>query len=166
VSGSQHGNSARRDSGFTLLELVVAMSVLAILLAIGTPAWMNYGKNQDARSAARATVSVLRNAQVRAVAEEVTYRVDIDSTARTLQTYRCQPGTVPLACTLKVTKRLDGSSVRITSAAFTNSSGASTASAYFYARGTASPGTVVIQRTGRPVRQVVEVEGLTGRVSY
>jgi prepilin-type N-terminal cleavage/methylation domain-containing protein len=166
VGTAQRRTAAPADGGFTLVELIVTMTIMSILLDLAFPAWRNYQANSDTVSAARTAVSLMRNAQVRAVSEEMTYRVDVNTSTKTLSVYRCVPGTAPLTCTLRQAKTLDGSTVRITSAAFTNSSGSSTTTAWFYARGTASPGTLVVQRTGRNTQHVVEVEGLTGRVSY
>src|SRR5688500_14515804 len=84
-----------REQGFTLIELAVPMSVLGVLLAMGAPAWGKYKTTQEQRSAAREIVSVLRNAQVHATAEERLYRVDVDATARTLSVFRYDDAGTP-----------------------------------------------------------------------
>lgn len=151
---------APEDAGFTLIELSVAMIMLGILLTLATPAWRTYQANQEDRSAAAAVVSIMRNAHVRATAEATTYRVDVDATARTLTLLRYDGSTY----VVRRTEKLEGSNVRVHEVAFTNSAGVPT-SAYFYARGTASPGKVVLKRADRDLKHTITVEGLTGRVS-
>ena len=151
----------RADFGFTVVELAVAMALLGALLALGTPAWSNYRTSQEHVSGAREVVSVLRNAQLRAAAEETTYRVDVDVATRTLGVYRYDGA----GYVHRSSSALEGASLRIDEAAFTDKLGATTTSAYFYARGTASPGKVVVSRDGSAVQHVITLEGLTGRVS-
>ncbi len=136
------------------------MIMLGILLTLATPAWRTYQANQEDRSAAAAVVSIMRNAHVRATAEATTYRVDVDATARTLTLLRYDGSTY----VVRRTEKLEGSNVRVHEVAFTNSAGVPT-SAYFYARGTASPGKVVLKRADRDLKHTITVEGLTGRVS-
>lgn len=149
------------DHGFTLIELSVAMVILGILLGMAAPAWKNYAAKQERASASREVVSVLRTAQTRATAEETTYRVDVDATVKTLTVFRFDGSTY----IQRSISALDGGTVLLQQVAFTDKNGASTSSAYFYARGTASPGKVVVALKGRSQQRVITVEGLTGRVS-
>lgn len=150
----------RGDVGFTMIELSVAMAVLGILLAFATPAWQKYQANQEDRSAAAAVVSMMRNAHVRATSEATSYRVDVDAATKRLTLLRFDGSTY----VVRRTEVLQGANVRIDEVAFTNSAGVPT-SAYFYARGTASPGKVVLKRTDRAFKHTITVEGLTGRVT-
>lgn len=149
------------SSGFTVIELAVAMLILGVMLAMAAPAWKSYQLNQERVSASREVVSVLRGAQVRAAAEETTYRVDLDGTARTLSVYRFNGATYEPHSV----SRLVGNSVLLSSAEFINKDGAATSSAYFYPRGTASPGKVVVAIAEKSKQHLITVEGLTGRVS-
>ena len=149
---------ARSDGGFTIIELAVAMAILGILLAMAGPAWRNYQASQEDVSASREVVSVLRNSQVRATSEATTYRVDFDAGAKTLTVFRYN-GTTPVQ---RQVVRLEGQRVRVHEVVFP---APSTTSVFFYPRGTASPGRIVLKRSDREVRKTITVEGLTGRVS-
>lgn len=146
--------------GFTLIELSVVMAIVGILLAFAAPAWKTYQANQEDRSAAAAVVSMMRNAHVRATSEATSYRVDVDAASRRLTLLRYDGASY----VVRRTEKLEGSKVRVDQVAFTNSAGVPT-SAYFYARGTASPGKVVLKRTDRDFKHTITVEGLTGRVT-
>ncbi len=148
------------QGGFTLIELSVVLGMLGVLLALGTPAWQRYQANQEDRSAAAVVVSMMRNAHVRATAEATSYRVDVDAAGRTLTLLRYDGS----AYVARRSEKLEGNNVRVHEVAFTNSAGVP-ASAYFYARGTASPGKVVLKRADRDLKHTITVEGLTGRVS-
>jgi hypothetical protein len=104
-------------------------------------------------------VAVLRNAQTSAVAENITYRVDIATNKAT--TYR-------LGATAQVKQlvKIDTSSVTLTGASFVDSTGATSTSIFFYPRGSASKGSVKVVRSGRAKVYTISVEGLTARVSY
>lgn len=149
------------QDGFTLIELAVSMTVLGVLLAMAVPAWSSYRTNQDRVVASREVVSLLRNDQLRAVAEETTYRVDVDAAARILEVQRFDGVTYVRRSATK----LQGSSVLVQAPAFRDKGGTTTSSAYFYARGTASPGEVTVASSAGDRRHVISVEGLTGRVS-
>jgi len=144
-----------------MIELAVGMVIMGILMGLAAPAWNNYQANQERVSASHQIVSVFRTAQIRATAEEATYRVDVDAAAKTLTVFRYDGA----AYQKRSTAKLDGSRLVLTPVGFTDKAGVTTTSAYFYARGTASPGKVEVSREGRPKKHVITVEGLTGRVS-
>lgn len=148
------------DSGFTLVELMTTMALLGILMAIAVGPWQGYQTTRQHREAARELVSVMRNAQVSAVSESVRYRVAVAADGGSVVVYRS-----PVSGTevVKTTLRTPNSKVSFTGASFTTSLGPST-SAYFYPRGSATPGRLDVVRAGRPT-YTVDVEGLTGRVS-
>ncbi len=68
--------------GFTLLELIAVMMVLAILLAIVAPSLSGFGAGRKADEAAANLVSLSRWAREQAVAEGRTYRVNYDPANR------------------------------------------------------------------------------------
>lgn len=161
MSRAGQRRTAGADSGFTVIELAVAMVVFGILVAITSTGWGRYEANQAAVSASGEVVSVLRNAQMRATAEGTTYRVDIDQTARTLTVFRYDGATY----VQRTSSALEGGALRLQDVGFEDKTGATTTSAYFYARGTASPGRLVVGLEGRAAIHTVKIEGLTGRVS-
>lgn len=157
----RHSLGLEGDDGFTFLEVLVAMVLFGVLVGFAVPPYARYRGTQQHVGAARELVGFLRRAQVRAVAEETTYRVDIAADGASARMFRFDGTTYAGQQTLK------SPSGRITysGASFTSSSG-SGASVYFFARGSASKGTVAVVRSGSSKVYTVEVEGLTARVSY
>jgi prepilin-type N-terminal cleavage/methylation domain-containing protein len=154
----RHGDA---DDGFTVIELAVAMVIFGVLVGLTSTGWGRYQASQEAVSASSEVVSVMRNAQMRATAEATTYRVDVDLAGRTLTVLRFDGA----AYQQRSVDQLAGSRLSLDSASFLDATGTATASAYFYPRGTASPGQVVLRRTGDETPHVITLVGLTGRVS-
>ena len=163
------GRHDRRDDGFTLIEVLVVMVVMGVLMAIAIPSWSHYQNKQNYLGSAQLVVSEMRRTQLQAVAQETTYRVDFATGGRTMSIYRCDitPPSTTCAFTLTKTVTLPGQAATFASPTFTKNDGTSSTSAWFYARGTASDGTVTLTRTNTGGKTyVVNIEGLTGRVNY
>ena len=62
---------ARAGRGFTLIELVLVMALLAIVLAISAPSLSRFFKGRSLESEARRFMALTRHAQTRAVSEGV-----------------------------------------------------------------------------------------------
>jgi hypothetical protein len=103
---------------------------------------------------------VLRTAQSKAVAEETTYRVDFTA-PRTLEVFRFNGSAY--VRTQRAT--LPGTSPSFGTRAFVKRDGSTSQSAFFYARGTASAGSVTLQKQGTASATRIDVVGLTGRVN-
>ncbi len=157
------------DAGFTLLEILVAMSISGLLVGLAVGPFRAYERASQEQGSVRDIVSTLRNTQERAVSEARTYCVSFDTTGRSYVTSRpVNPAATPLVCDtdplhivrgpVKLRSRIDFQSVT-----FTTGSGAS--AVFFTPRGSATPGTVVLSRTGSSKQYTVSVEGLTARVS-
>lgn len=150
------------DRGFTLVELMVAMAIFGILVAFGTMPMRNYQRAQEHTGAAREVVAALRNAQVRAVSEGTPYKIVFQSDQVDL--YRSNGG-VYSATPTKSHPLPSGVSLDVAATAFTPPSGSAGPDAYFYARGTASKGQLVVRRTESSKTYTINIEGLTARVS-
>ena len=150
---------ARDEGGFTLLELIITIVLFGIMLSFAVAPYAHYRLRQQHVGTAREMVAFLRRAQVRAVSEAVTYRVDITSTGAAM--FR-KNGSV-----YQQVQTMTSASTRVTftNAAFDASSGPGS-SVYFYEKGSASKGSVTVARSGTSKVYTISVEGLTARVSY
>lgn len=66
-----------RKSGFSLVELLVGIAILAIILAISVPIFTEVRRNLQTKQVARNLVSVIREARSRATALNQQYMVEI-----------------------------------------------------------------------------------------
>jgi prepilin-type N-terminal cleavage/methylation domain-containing protein len=161
-----------RDRGFTLVELLVTISLAGILMSTATWTFLNYQRAHEQKSTAVELTSTLRNAAERALSEGRTYCVYVNVSANTYDTYR-QDCTVPAKRVSRATT--DSNRVKVASPAFpapavpllTQGSACPVAGAcaYFYPRGNALAGSLRVTRVGSSKVFTVTVEGLTSRVS-
>ncbi len=151
-----------RDSGFTLIELMVTMTLFGILIAISVAPYRNYQHAQGHLNSTRNLVGVMRNLQVRAVAENNTYRVTFHPNGKSWTSER-KSGT---AWVQVGTGGPSETTVRYRDVDFLQTDGSMSNTAYFYPRGSASKGSLRVERSGRSKVYTVTLEGLTARVSY
>lgn len=64
-----------RESGFTMIELMVTLTVMAILLAVATPSFVNFFDRYRLRGAADAVVSAISDARTEAVKTDRDVRI-------------------------------------------------------------------------------------------
>lgn len=136
--------------GFTLVELVITIALVAIIGAIAGLHLYAYTLNKNLKSAAQSITSDLFLCKARAISENTRYQIEFDVTGRS---YTIQPGT-PAA----VTKQLSefGSDIEIESASFGRGK-----TVNFYTRGTAAPGNIKLKNS-RLSKATIKVN-ITGR---
>lgn len=68
--------------GFTLIELIIVISIIAILAGMAAPSMVRWSRNAEYRKAAREIVATLRSAKGKAVTRNTQQRVDFDAGQR------------------------------------------------------------------------------------
>jgi prepilin-type N-terminal cleavage/methylation domain-containing protein len=151
-----------RRKGFTLVELMIVVCLLAFISAIGGLMLHNYTLNRNLRTAARDIVSDFAIFKERAVSENITYQIAFDTTLPGSYTIQSVVNAVVTNLTTKRPSSF-GSGIRIISATF--GPGASQ-TVIFSPRGTVSPlGGVldgVVLQNSRNSQATITVN-LTGR---
>jgi prepilin-type N-terminal cleavage/methylation domain-containing protein len=70
--------------GFTLIELMVAITILGLVLAVGTPPIARYMRHFQSKDTAQLVASILRQARGRAIHERNNYIAYFSLSARTI----------------------------------------------------------------------------------
>ncbi|HUH65015.1 MAG TPA: GspH/FimT family pseudopilin [Syntrophales bacterium] len=137
--------------GFTLVELMIVVALLAIIAGIAGLALQSYKINRNLKSAAREIVSDFFVYRARAVSEGRVYKIafDVDGS-----TYTIQPDSTPPVVRSPMAF---GSDIRIISASF----GAGH-TVNFLPRGTVSPFGNVKLKNSRDSNAIIKVN-ITGR---
>jgi type IV fimbrial biogenesis protein FimT len=73
----------RIQRGFSLIELLIAISVVAIMGGIAMYSWQGYRDNTNLKTAAREVMSDIANCRQRAVAENASYQMNFTNGAST-----------------------------------------------------------------------------------
>ena len=81
--GASHARSARRAKGFTLLELIVVLSLMALITASVVPVFSGSLSGLKHDNALRNLVSLIKFVQEKAVSEGQLYRVCFDTDENT-----------------------------------------------------------------------------------
>ena len=144
--------SAGSDSGFTLVELLVVLAVLALVLAVVPPSLTGVIDNARFKNSQRDLVSALRHARSRAINSQQAVTVDINVKQGTVQVDgRQRTLSIPddVALTLVTAEREQLSEYEGT--------------IRFYPDGSSTGGQVRFRQEDRTWS--IDVEWLTGRVS-
>ena len=151
------------DSGYTLVEVVVTIGLMAMMMGIAVSGWNTWAAARQHSGTAAEITAYLRQAQQRAVTEGRATCVLFDVTRDQWSVFRgaCD---APDRVLVQGPVTTASPRVRIASPAFTGPAGVQPG-VTFKARGTATPGEVQVVRSGSHKTYVVSVEGLTGRVA-
>lgn len=84
---------ARQTAGFSLMELMVVLTVMGILLGVAMPNFVRAGKRDTVQTAAYDMQCQLSLARQKAISRRAHYRMTIDPSARTFQVERREAGT-------------------------------------------------------------------------
>lgn len=151
----------RHDRGFTLVELLVSVSIIGVMSGLAVTGWSGYAAATEHTGTRNDVVSALRAANQRALSEAKPYCVTFDVANGTWSTRR-------LSCTgdvIKGPERVEGHRIQLADAAFLQADGTPQPQVLFTPRGTGSKGSLKVLRTGSSKVYTISVEGLTGRVS-
>ena len=177
----------KREQGFTLLEVLVAMIVATIMLSLGAAAMRQYWFVRSVASASQQVTAQLR--QLQSQADSVSHPVVYGAWFLPDQANSGEWGTLVYdptivteseRCTMGTVKELP-TDVRVVDASFTatdvltstcknvlQNAGVTNATAattvFFYARGNSTGGEMTLAREGVAGERTIEVAALTGRV--
>ncbi len=151
-----------RDDGFSLIEVATAMALASVLMAMAVAGYRHWDQASEHSGTARELQSLLRSTQQRALTEgnAMCVRFDTADDSYTVLEGTCAaPGD-----SLEGPYDTAGDQVELVAPSFAASTGPTTG-VTFFARGTATAGSVEVIRDGSTKVYTVSVEGLTGRVS-
>jgi len=174
------------EDGFTLIELLVVMAISAIVLTLSVTALRSYWFGQALNGSVDGVTTQMRQAQQQAESEShplvygVWFTTVGDATRWGTLQYDPDPD-LSVHCS-EIGKRSFSTGVQVKAVSFAEDSprssdcrsalgaasvpGAGSAEiAFFYARGTATPGTITLEQTNLDRSESLNVTGITGRVS-
>jgi len=150
-AGSKRGGR-RPLRGFTLLELLVVLSIAALLLAVTPPLIANAIPGVQLKGAARSLAAALRQTRSRAISNSSPQHLTIDLEARELRMpWQSRSIDIPTAIDLQLTvaesQRIDAGQAMVR----------------FFPDGSSTGGRIEMARAGS--RYQVDIDWLTGKVT-
>jgi prepilin-type N-terminal cleavage/methylation domain-containing protein len=88
-AGIMHSNNMLK--GYSLVELMIVIALLAIASTIAIPAWQRYVQNSNLRTATRELTSDIVRLKTRAISEKIQYRISFPTLPAS--TYTIDQGT-------------------------------------------------------------------------
>lgn len=151
------------SDGFTLVELVVTMSVAGVLAAIAAFGFASWQAVSDQQGTARELTSELRATAERAISEGRTYCLAVEDSG---SSYSVHQGdcTRPVVRGPFATKAASVTLQPALAAPSTRPCASGDTCFYFFPRGTAVGGTVIVDSSQRSTIYTIHIEGLTSRV--
>lgn len=155
----------KTKSGFTLLELIIVIAIIAIVTGIAVPSLYKYRQNTNLKEATRELSSEITYWKQTSVAENVRYRIEFNQTANTYTIKRESPANS--GTYVNVSTKSPGSvsdSIIIMGSPNDPSFSGGVAYITIQPRGTMSAGSVWLQHTARLSTSTITTN-LMGRVS-
>ncbi len=150
----------KRQKGYTIVELLVVIALMATMVAIGTPAVISQISHLRLKKTTRNVVIELNAARMHAISQNTIYRVEF-----TLAVY-------PAADTFRLAKWSGGAwaddttrAVKVFDSGMDMISPTSDFNVRFFPNGTADVTTICIQNTHKTSDKMqVDVSAMTGRI--
>lgn len=170
----------RRQDGYTLIEVLIVMSLLSVIVTLGASAFQRYGHRQSLEAGTDRIVGELRGLQQRVVSESnpLVYGARIVPDSGSLQLIRYNPtAAAGSRCSITETVALSGGlmsyPVTLRNPSFTAIEPTPTCTTelgagsyvFFFARGTATAGSVEVFQPNMSASETITVGSLTSRVS-
>jgi type II secretion system protein H len=74
-----------REKGFTLVEIIIVIAIMAIMMAISIPSFVDWRKNQNFRTTAIGITSFMREARSMAITKGLQHQVVFNPTSKSYQ---------------------------------------------------------------------------------
>lgn len=165
TSAGRHARDTRVAAGFSMIELLVVMSIASTLAAVGIFGFTSYQRTAEHKGTQQQLTSQFRNVAERSVSEGRIYCVSVASGGAAYSIWRtgCGTGTLDRGPVRTQDSRVTiAATVTVPTPA--PSCPAGERCVYFYPRGTATPAQLVVSSSARSTTYTIRVEGLTARV--